>query len=276
MNNSIIDNGIFLKSKNISVSHGFFGRLGGCSKDLFSSLNCSRYVGDAEEAVAANIDTVRNSLAKDLEKDADNKVTAARFPILILKQIHSNICLEVEAFENDDRENIESKYTAIEADALVTKVPGIAVGVITADCAPVLFYDPVCSVVGAAHAGWEGALSGILESTVKKMKEMGCNPENIRVAIGPCAGVESYEVDEPFMQKFSGSGDCFRLVNHRLHFDLSKFCRKKLLSVGIADSNIETFGIDTCANPEKYFSYRVARKNSAGICGRQISLIGLL
>lgn len=274
-NNTInICNDIFIKSPNISISHGFFGRHGGNSDGLFASLNCSRYVGDTTEAVSANFDVVR----KSLRNHANNDATGSKnyLPIFTLKQVHSNLCLEISESENGELNISEDKYALQEADALVTKVPGIAIGIYTADCAPVLFYDPVQSVIGAAHAGWEGALLGVLASTVNKMRELGCDPKNIRAAIGPCAGVESYEVDETFMLRFSGSGDCFQIVNHRLHFDLSKFCVKKLLSSGLQNSNVEVLGIDTCANPDKYFSYRVARKNSAGVCGRQISVIGIL
>lgn len=274
---------IFRKSEKISVSHGFFGRIGGNSDGLYASLNCSRYVGDKEEAVEENFDVVRSCLIAETEKCSDSPSSISdSIPVsvlvLTLKQVHSNICLEVSADDDVQKSarSSESRYAAIEADALITQVPGIAIGVLTADCAPVLFHDPVRSVVGAAHAGWRGAVGGVLESTVRKMREVGCNPGDIHAAIGPCIGPESYEIDEEFMRNFSGSGECFCLVNRRLHFDLPKFCRKRLLAVGLSDSNIDTLGIDTCANHDRYFSYRFARQNSDGVCGRQISAIGLL
>lgn len=252
---------VAVQAANISISHGFFGRNYGNSKGLYASLNCSKYVGDSEESVDANLEFIVSCLGNECEKKNKPKLA-------ILEQIHSNICLEV-------TENNYAEISGTKADALVTKISGVAVGVLTADCAPVLFWDPQKSIIGAAHAGWKGAVKGVLESTVQKMCEIGSDANQILVAVGPCIGVESYEIDEDFMQNFSGSGDCFCLMNHRIHFDLPKYCCKRLEKAGIKGPNIEVLGIDTYAEHEKYFSYRFARQNSDGVCGRQISAICL-
>ncbi|MBQ7674137.1 MAG: peptidoglycan editing factor PgeF [Alphaproteobacteria bacterium] len=240
-------------SKNISVPHGFFGRKGGKSSGLYESLNCSDYVGDSLENVSANLDIAKEYLG------GLNPVSK----LITLKQIHSNICIEVS----------KETESGIEADAMVTKEKNIAIGILTADCTPILFFDPVQSVVGAAHAGWRGAVGGVIEATIKSMRNLGCEPQNIVAAIGPCIGRNSYEIDDDFKRNFSGSGDCFCLINMRLHFNLPKFCRQRLLKSGITEANIETIDIDTYKNCNNYFSYRFATKNSDGICGRQISAI---
>ncbi|MBR1734915.1 MAG: peptidoglycan editing factor PgeF [Alphaproteobacteria bacterium] len=256
MNNSNNDNQLALRSTNILIPHGFFSKKGGKSVGLYESLNCSYYVGDSSENVKANLDIIKNSLCSD---NVESK-------IITPKQIHSNICIEV----RKDSEN------GIECDAMVTKEKNIVIGVYTADCAPILFFDPVGEVIGVAHAGWRGAVGGVIESTVAKMLELGSNAQNIFVAIGPCIGKDSYEIDDDFKKNFSGSGDCFCIVNYRLHFDLSKFCLKKLIAAGIKDTNVEIIDVDTYANVSDYFSYRFANQNSNGVCGRQISAICLV
>lgn len=233
------------------ISHAFFGKKSGESLNLFSSLNCSKYVGDDELKVSKNLEIVSGFIRSS--------------KLITLHQIHSNICVEV----------MENSEGDIDADALVTRAKNVAIGVLTADCAPILFYDSKENIVGAAHAGWRGAAFGIIESTIRKMEDIGSNPKNIIVAIGPCIGKNSYEVDEEFMQNFHGKGDCFCLVNHKLHFDLPKFCYKKLVECGLQKDNIDVLNIDTFADNENYFSYRFATKNSNGVCGRQISTICL-
>lgn len=257
------------RAKNINVPHGFFGKNGGCSQGFFSSLNCSQYVGDPIENVRKNLQTVANCL-HDRKGSELNAITPR---IVTLKQVHSNVCLEVSKTTLTKLDDADSN--PLEADALITRAPGIAIGILTADCAPILFYDPVHSVIGAAHAGWRGAASGIIESTVRCMNKLKCKTSDILAAIGPCICLDSYEVNEDFAQNFPGSGDCFCSVSRRLHFDLPKFCRKKLLSAGIKETNIEALNIDTYSQYNSYFSYRFANNNSNGVCGRQLSAIGL-
>jgi YfiH family protein len=233
------------------VDHGFFGRKYGKSSGLYSSLNCSRFVGDDEKVVLQNLDIVKNELHAQ--------------KIITINQQHSNLCIIADQRTEPD----------IKADAIVTKTPNIAIGILTADCAPILFFDKINHVIGAAHAGWRGAVSGIIESTVQKMTELGSDPQNIIAAIGPCISKESYEMDDEFKKNFHGSGDCFCIINLKMHFDLLKYCGNHLLKSKLDSSNIDTIGADTYANQEDYFSYRFANKNSNGICGRQISTICL-
>ncbi|MDR2781724.1 MAG: peptidoglycan editing factor PgeF [Holosporaceae bacterium] len=231
------------------IDYGFFGRKNGKSSFAYSSLNCSKFVGDDESLVQQNLDIVRRDLA------ADRLVT--------LNQVHSNLCIIVDEGTHSDQK----------ADALVTRTPNIAIGVLTADCAPILFCDPQNRVIGAAHAGWRGAVGGIIESTVQKMVELGSDPKKIIAVIGPCIAKESYEVDNDFRQNFESNEDCFCTVNCHPHFDLPEYCRNRLLKSGVSENDI--LGIDTYANNDDYFSYRFANQNSNGVCGRNISVIFL-
>ncbi len=234
------------------ISHAFCGKKSGKSLSFFSSLNCSKYVGDDELNVNEN------------RKIVTEFIGASK--LITLHQTHSNICVEITGNSEGD----------IDADAMVTRAKNVAIGVLTADCAPILFYDSKENIVGAVHAGWRGAAFGVIESTIRKMEKAGSNPKNIIVAIGPCIGKNSYEVDEEFMRNFHDKGDCFCLVNHKLHFDLPKFCYKKLIECGLQKENIDILNIDTFEDSENYFSYRFATKNSNGVCGRQISAICLM
>lgn len=209
-------------------------------------------MGDDESLVRQNLDIVKNDLA------ADKLVT--------LNQIHSNLCIVVDECTESD----------LKADALVTRTPGVAVGVLTADCAPILLHDPQNRAVGAIHAGWRGAAGGVIESAIEKMREFGGDPEKITAVIGPCISKESYETDDDFRHNFEKSDDCFCVINGRLHFDLPRYCRNRLIASGISGNNIDVLGTDTCSNPENYFSYRFANRNTGGVCGRNISAVCLL
>jgi YfiH family protein len=233
------------------TSHGFFGRRPGKSSGFYASLNCSKFVGDDENSVLQNLDIVGDKLHS--------------FKIITLRQQHDNHCILV------DQETISD----MEGDAMVTRAPNISIGILTADCAPILFLDKVNRVVGAAHAGWKGAVRGIIESTINKMMELGSNPKNISTAIGPCILKESYEVDEEFRKNFNENDNCFSIVDSKIHFDLAQYCKNRLLGAGLSGNSIDVMGIDTHGNQESYFSYRAAQKNSNGICGRQISAICL-
>ena len=163
------------------VAHGFFTREGGVSEGIYGSLNCAFSSGDNAEHVREN----RARVAASLGIAPGNIVT--------LRQVHSATTVKV--VKPWDGE-------APEADALVTDKPGIGIAVLTADCAPVLFAAEKHGIVGAAHAGWKGAVFGVLDATVKAMTEMGVNPADITAAIGPCIGPQSYEVSEGFESPF--------------------------------------------------------------------------
>ena len=225
----------------------FFNRNSGFSEGLFSSLNCSRFVGDDPKSVERNLEFVRKSIgAKKL---------------ITLKQIHSAKCIVVDKKSESDQE----------ADALVTRSEDIALGILTADCVPVLLFDPNKKIIGAAHAGWKGAKAGIIENTIEKMVSMGSNREDIVAEVGPCIHVESYEVDEGFLNNFPA--EYFTKIRGKDHFDIVKFCCDGLKKRGISKISVDE--IDTYKSHEKYFSFRYAKQNSSGICGRNISVICL-
>ena len=235
-----------------NVVCSFFDRNSGFSHGLFSSLNCSKFVGDDLDSVRKNLEFVRKSVgAKKL---------------ITLNQIHSAKCIIVDENSKSDQE----------ADALVTRSEGVALGILTADCVPVLLFDPIKKIIGAAHAGWKGAKSGVIESTIEKMISLGSRREDISAVIGPCVHVESYEVGEDFLSNFPS--EYFSKIegkNHgdKNHFDVVKFCSDKLKKLGVP--KISVINTDTFKNHEKYFSFRYARKNSDGVCGRNISVICL-
>ncbi|MDR1551266.1 MAG: peptidoglycan editing factor PgeF [Holosporaceae bacterium] len=234
-----------------ALNYGFFGRSGGKSNGCYALLNCSRFVGDDDELVKQNLNLVREELL------ADRLVT--------LNQVHSDRCIIV-----DDRTAVDSA-----ADAMVSKAKGIAIGVLTADCAPVLLFDHKKGVIGAAHAGWKGAVTGVLGATVQKMTELGSDPADIVAAIGPCITVENYEIDEDFRHNFKGNDDCFHMINSKLHFNLPTYCCNRLTEAGLDKKNIDIMNIDTYSNQENYFSYRFANQHTSGVCGRCLSAICL-
>ncbi len=234
-----------------NVSYKFFGREEGFSSGVYSSLNCSKFVEDDSANVERN-------LAKA------QKIVGAK-SLITLKQVHGIDCLTVD----------ENTKSDLEFDAMVTNIPGIAIGILTADCAPILFYDDEKQVIGAAHAGWKGAVAGVIESTIQAMRNFGCAPANIKVAIGPCIHQQSFEVQDDFVQQFPQDCDCFICRNDSIYFDLPKFCSKKLQKQGIHLDNIDISEIDTYLQNEKYFSFRYARAHSNGFCGRNLSVICL-
>lgn len=235
-----------------NVNYGFFGRNGGVSVGNFESLNCSPFVGDDPSAVSQNLETVRKEIAAT--------------KLFTMKQMHGNVAIFLDP---DSDSNLE-------CDALVTNEPNIAVGVLTADCAPVLLFDPIQRVVAAAHAGWKGAKAGVLTETIKLMRKLGCGADNVVAIIGPCIQSMSYEVSEDFKTNFPRNADCFRENDGKLYFDLPKFCRDQLLGAGLNPTLIRDIGEDTYTMNDEYFSYRRAQQNTEGVCGRNISVICLL
>jgi YfiH family protein len=241
------------------IRHAFFTRLGGVSEGLFSSLNCGFGSGDAPRRVAANreVATVRLGLP------ADRLVT--------VRQIHSARVVIVE--------QLWRREESPTADGLVTAVPGIALGVLTADCAPILFYDPVARVVGAAHGGWRGALAGVVEATLARMAALGAERSCIRVAIGPCIARGSYEVGpefpQPFLAEDPGNIRFFETAPRlgRFLFDLGSYIAHRLARAGIA--TVEVASHDTVVEEERFFSYRRARLRGECSYGRGLSAIVL-
>ncbi|MBE6447050.1 MAG: peptidoglycan editing factor PgeF [Alphaproteobacteria bacterium] len=243
---------IFVRSKVLeNVQHNFFGRSSGFSKGHYASLNCSKFVKDDPLDVAKNLKYIQELM--HFKK------------IVLLDQVHGRDCLVVEADTRSDQ-----RY-----DAMVTKEVGVALGIVTADCVPALFFDEENHVIGAAHAGWKGAVSGVLESTVKNMFCLGASAEKIKVALGPCIQKDSYQVQQDFVDGVSDGRDCFIYRADEIFFDMPKYCKQKLVKAGLSSENIEILSVDTYQNHETFFSFRYARLNSNGVCGRNLSCICL-
>ena len=241
------------------VRHAFFTRRGGVSEGAYASLNCGYGSGDDPERVRAN----RARAAQKLGLDGSALATAY--------QTHSAAVAVVDgAWAPED---------APRADGLVTATPGIAIGVLTADCVPVLFADPAAGVVGAAHAGWRGARAGILEATVEAMTELGARTADIVAGIGPCIGQGSYEVGPEFHTEFvtdnPGNEDFFTPDESgaRYLFDLSGYVGRRLSALALAA--VEAVSVDSCADEERFFSYRRAARRGETAYGRGLSAIVL-
>lgn len=240
------------------IRHAFLTRQGGVSSGLFSSLNCGYGSGDDNANVRAN----RERAADAIDLGADDLAT--------LYQVHSADVVEVSApWSLEERPK---------ADALVTRTPGLGLGILTADCVPVLFADPQAGVVGAAHAGWKGALSGVVEATVAAMERLGAARADISAAIGPCIRQASYEVGPELRQAFidadEASAGFFTASKRDGHFmfDLAGFVSRALADAGVKGEDV---GIDTYADEERFFSYRRTTHKGEPDYGRGISLIRL-
>jgi YfiH family protein len=241
-----------------TVRHGFFGRRGGFSTGLFASLNVSESAGDKPAHVAEN----RAAIAGLSGFDASALVT--------IKQVHSTTVLQVTRKPGD----VEKP----EGDALVTNVRGLLLGVLTADCTPILFADAEAGVIGAAHAGWKGALGGIAEATVAVMEELGARRERIIAAIGPTISLANYEVGPEFAanllaQHRDAENRISRPEGGREHFDLPGFVFDRLSAAGVG--LVEDLGLCTYQSPKKFFSHRYATHQGIAT-GRQLSVIGMV
>ncbi len=248
---------VFLQAATLSpVRHGFFTRIGGVSEGPYASLNCSVGTGDAPDALREN----RRRVARAMGVAPDR--------LLGITQVHGDAVATVaEPWRPGEGPR---------ADAMVSDRPGLALGIITADCAPVLFADRARGVVGAAHAGWRGAAGGILEATVAAMRRLGAG--EITVAVGPCIAQDSYEVGPelrdavvsagtvPDPNGFFGSGR-----GDRLQFDLSGYCLARLRACGI--ERVEALGCDTRTDESRFFSHRRRTLSGGGPIGHQISVV---
>jgi YfiH family protein len=241
------------------IRHGFFGREGGVSSGVFASLNCSASSGDDPEKVAEN----RRRVAAKLGVGAER--------LTLCHQVHSADVVVVEKpWPTAERPK---------ADALVTKAKGLALGILTADCAPVLFADAEAGIVAAAHAGWRGAVSGVLEATIATMRREGAALQRIKAAIGPCIGAASYEVGPefpaPFLAQDPTYARFFRPAAREQHFlfDLGGYVRARLEGAGLIA--IEATGGDTAADAARFFSWRRTCLEGERQFGHELSAICL-
>jgi len=237
-----------------TTPHGFLGRRGGVSTGVHSGLNVGWGSDDEREAVAKNRARAVNAVLPGAA-------------LVTVHQVHSAQVVTVTAPWPDD--------TRPQADALVTDRPGLLLGILTADCAPVLLADPQAGVIGAAHAGWKGALAGVTDATIAAMEALGASRTRIAAAIGPCIAQPSYEVDAAFVAKFGEANARFFKPGHEGHaqFDLEAYVAMRLQSAGIA--RVERLSLDTYTDEPRFYSYRRATHRGEADYGRQISVIGL-
>lgn len=239
------------------MPHGFLGRRGGLSTGELAGLNVGFGSGDDPAVIDRNRALAVAALLPDAE-------------LATVHQVHSAEAVRVDwPWPRADRPH---------ADAMVTDRPNVLLGILTADCAPVLFADRGAVVVGAAHAGWRGALGGVTDATIAAMERLGARRENIHAAVGPCIGQPSYEVDDAFRARFVADDP----GNHRFfapgpagkpHFDLEAYVVHRLVAAGLGE--VEALNLDTYADPMRFYSYRRATHRGEADYGRQLSAIAL-
>jgi YfiH family protein len=239
------------------LPHGFLGRHGGMSVGECAGLNVGYGSNDDREAIAGNRRLAIAAVLSDAE-------------LATVHQVHSAEVVVADApWPQDQRPR---------ADAMVTDTPNLLLGILTADCAPVLFADHQAVVVGAAHAGWRGALAGVTDATIEAMERLGARRERIHAAVGPCIAQPSYEVDDSFRAHFLGAdGDNARFFvagpASKPHFDLEAYVVHRLIAAGIEE--VEALNLDTYADDSRFFSFRRATHRGEADYGRQLSAIAI-
>jgi YfiH family protein len=242
------------------VRHAFFTRRGGCSEGIYAALNCGLGSNDDRERVRTNRALAMHALG--LPADALATTT----------QVHSATALAVTGPWPDGRRPA--------ADGLATNRPGVALGILTADCAPVLFADAEAGVIGAAHAGWRGAKDGILEATLRAMADLGGRAQATEAAVGPAIGQASYEVAADFRQQFVADEPATTVLFQpsarpgRWRFDLAGYVVRRLSLAGVR--RVTVLPLDTCADEDRFFSFRRVTLAGGGDYGRQLSAIALV
>jgi len=238
------------------IKHCFFSRKGGFSKGLYKGLNCGRGSKDSKINILKNLNYV------------SQKMFVKKNKLILMSQSHSAKVIEVK------KSNYKKK---INSDALITKIKGLVLGVVTADCVPIIIYDFENEIVGCIHAGWKGAYSGIIKNTVNKIKKINSN-NKIFASIGPCIGKKSYEVDLIFYKKFLNKSKknkkYFSYKNkNKKNFNLRKFVADKLIELKV---KIDHVNYDTFREKMNFFSYRRSCKLKQNDYGRCISVVRLI
>ena len=239
-----------------NIKHCFFSRKNGFSKGYYESLNCGLGSDDQRENVLKNLELV------------SKKIGCKKESLITLNQKHSD---QVIYFKNE--RSLKNKLTG---DAMVSEVKNIGISILTADCAPVLFYDPNKKIIGCAHSGWKGALNGIIKNTVKKFNELNSNNNDLIAVVGPCINKDNYKVQIDFFKKFVDQDkineNFFQKINdEQYNFDLRSFINKELTNLNI--KKIENIEMDTFSQKELFYSYRRSRLNREQDYGRCISVI---
>ena len=243
-------------SKFKNLKHCFFSRKNGFSKDLYKSLNCGLGSGDTQKNVLNNL------------KFVSKKIGCKKEFLITLNQKHTNKVIYYES-----KKFIKNRQAA---DSIVSRVKNVGFGILTADCVPVLFYDPVQKIIGCAHSGWKGALNGVIRNTVKKFNALNSKNKDLIVVVGPCINKKNYEVKKDFFNKFitkdKNNISFFKKFNNKKYkFDLRGFVNKEISDLNI--KNIENIEMDTFSNAELFFSYRRSLSNKENDYGRCISVI---
>jgi YfiH family protein len=238
------------------IKHCFFSRKNGFSKSIYKSLNCGKGSRDSKKNIAKNLNYVAKYMAIEKTK------------LVLMHQTHSNKVVEIK------KNNYKKK---IIADAMITKMKGVALSVLTADCVPIIIYDPQTNIVGCIHAGWKGAFSDIIYKTIKKIKKINVN-NKIYASVGPCIGEKNYEVDNNFYKKFlikSRKNKVYFSYKNKTKklFNLRKFVTDKLLKLNV---RVDQINRDTFAEKSNFFSYRRSCKLKQKDYGRCISTVRLL
>jgi len=239
-----------------NLRHCFFSRKNGFSKGHYESLNCGLGSEDEKKNVLKNLQFVSKKMG------CKNEL------LITLNQTHSN---KVVYFENES-----AVINKLSADAIVTKIKNVGIGILTADCASILLYDPNKKIIGCIHSGWKGVLSGIIKNTIKKFNELNANPDDLIAVIGPCIKKKNYEVKIDFYKKFVDQNqkysEFFREIkNNKYIFDLRGFINRKISDLNI--KNIENIEMDTFSEKEFFYSYRRSLLNKEQDYGRCISVI---
>jgi YfiH family protein len=241
-----------------NIEHCFFSKNGGVSEDVYTSLNCGLGSNDNKKKILNNLAIV------------SKKIGVSKNNLFSMNQTHSNKVVTI----NENNQNIQK----INADALITKIKNIAISVLTADCVPILIYEEVNQVVACVHAGWRGAINGIIKKTLIEVINMGKN-NKIYIAIGPCIGVKNYEVGKEFYDQFIKENKrnkifFFQSKKDKFLFDLRKYVNSKIKEFDI--EHIENIDFDTYEEKENLFSFRRSRQLGEKDYGRCISTIGLV
>jgi len=238
------------------ISHGFFNKNGGCSVGIYRSLNCGIGSNDKKDKVKKNLKTAKKKISKKSKN------------IFLVHQIHSNKFVYV----NKDYKFSEKK---IKADAIITDQKKLPIAVLTADCVPILIFDFKRNMIAVIHAGWKGALKGIIKKVIYFMLKKGCKEKNIIAAIGPCISGKSYNVGKDLKKKFLKDNKknkiFFKIVKNVTYFDLPSYVKSQLKLMKI--TNIDMKNIDTFVKKNNFFSARQALKSRHDDYGRNISII---
>ncbi len=241
-----------------NIKHCFFSKNNGFSKGIYQSLNCGPGSNDEKANILKNLNLVSKNM------NVENK------DLILMHQTHSNKVAVI------DEKNKKNKK--ITADALVTKLKGVALGVLTADCVPIIMYDEINNVIGCVHAGWRGAITGIIENTISKFKEINKN-NKISASIGPCIGIRSYEVDVEFYENFLKNSKMnkkffLKKSDKKFLFNIRGYVNQKLIECEVF--HVDNINADTFEEKDNFFSYRRSKKLGDLDYGRCISTISLV